>query len=144
MKKVRTFNWYCDGANSHINIYFEDGTRFCRTCTHEDAMKLCKEGEAAIPYLIDRYTQPTIKLSGGFHNVPPKTLRLTHEAYKAIIATAYWNERLMLWCADGEALDHYLTPYQKKALGKHFCGINGCTCGGYHRDCVIDDWEETK
>lgn len=58
MKKVRTYNWYCNGDSSHINIYFEDGTQFCRTVSHKDAMKLCNEGEGAIPYLMEKYAEP--------------------------------------------------------------------------------------
>lgn len=58
MKKVRTYNWHCDGSDSHINIYFEDGTYFCRTVSCADAIRLCKEGEAAIPYLMEKYAEP--------------------------------------------------------------------------------------
>lgn len=58
--KTRTFNWYLNGNESHVNIYFVDGTSFCRTVSHQDAMKLCKQGEAAIPYLMAKYSETDV------------------------------------------------------------------------------------
>ena len=63
----------------------------------------------------------TFELSGGFHSSAPIQIRV-------------WGLRF-----DGPdedipaALDQWLTPYQRRRLERHFCGIPGCACGSWHR-----------
>ena len=63
----------------------------------------------------------TFELSGGFHSSGRIRVRLLtdlgglrHEDIPA-------------------ALDQWLTPYQRRRLERHFCGIPGCACGSWHR-----------
>ena len=63
----------------------------------------------------------TFELSGGFHRSGSIRIR---------ILTNLWGLR------DEDipaALDHWLSPYQRRRLERHFCGIPGCACGSWHR-----------
>lgn len=62
----------------------------------------------------------TLTLSGGFHNVNPIRVRIPREAYKLVAAGIV-------------ELSDALTKSQLNRLSRHFCGIAGCTCGGYTR-----------
>ena len=61
------------------------------------------------------------ELSGGFHLAAPIRIR---------VLTDLWGLR-----AEDipTALDHWLSPYQRRRLERHFCGIPGCQCGPWHR-----------
>ena len=61
MKKVRLFNHYNNGADSKVNVYFEDGTEWHRTVDASDVMKLAKEGEKYLPHLFEKYREPQPK-----------------------------------------------------------------------------------
>ena len=61
------------------------------------------------------------ELSGGFHLAAPIRIR---------VLTDLWGLR------DEDipaALDQWLSPYQRRRLERHFCGIPGCACGSWHR-----------
>ena len=61
------------------------------------------------------------ELSGGFHSSGPIRIR---------VMTDLWGLR------DEDiqaALDQWLTPYQRRRLERHFCGVSGCACGSWHR-----------
>lgn len=77
-----------------------------------------------------------VTFSGGFHNSTPINLYMNIS-----------NEALCDY-ADGQIgatdlIDENLTPYQRKRLERHFCGIKGCMCGHWHR-ADIDKDEITK
>ncbi len=74
----------------------------------------------------------TVTFSGGFHNSSPITLHMNFGAD----LDDYKEGRIEL----KELVRNNLTPYQSKRLDKHFCGIQGCTCGGWFRaDIDIDN-----
>ena len=64
------------------------------------------------------------ELSGGFHMAGPIRIR---------VLTDLWGLR-----AEDipTALDQWLTPYQRRRLERHFCGIPGCACGSWHRAII--------
>ena len=62
-----------------------------------------------------------LELSGGFHRSGRIRVRLL---------TDLWGLRPEDIPA---ALDHWLSPYQRRRLERHFCGIPGCACGSWHR-----------
>lgn len=68
-----------------------------------------------------------VKLSGGFHNAPTITLRVSDSAYNAIKDVENGNITISEW------VQRYLSENQEKRLDNHFCGIDGCTCGSYCR-----------
>ena len=73
-----------------------------------------------------------VAFSGGFHN--SKAINLYIEFPNAALCDF----------ADGnisakELIDEHLTPYQRKRLERHFCGIKGCTCGHWHRADIDKD-----
>lgn len=57
---------------------------------------------------------------GGFHNVEAIRVNVSEEQYNDIKEGFY-------------PLDEILSEGQMKRLNKHFCGVDGCTCGGVHR-----------
>ena len=64
------------------------------------------------------------ELSGGFHLAAPIRIR---------VLTDLWGLR------DEDipaALDHWISPYQRRRLERHFCGIPGCQCGSWHRAII--------
>lgn len=61
MKKIRLFNYYNNGAESKINVYFADGTEWHRTVDAIDVMKLAKEGDKYLPHLFEKYKEPQKK-----------------------------------------------------------------------------------
>jgi len=77
-------------------------------------------------------------LSGGFHNVAPITLRVDSKAALTVEEEMERNERLGDYIIRGEVLDDILTPWQRRRLEGHFCGIQGCCCGSYWRDCIVE------
>ena len=66
-----------------------------------------------------------VTLSGGFHNVGPISVRVPAEKMKNVDEQQYG------------VLD-LLTPYQWERVQNHFCGIEGCCCGGAYRNAVIE------
>ena len=62
-----------------------------------------------------------IRMWGGFHNSPLITIKVKNNEV--------FNDFQMGFCG----LSDLITPYQRKRLEKHFCGISGCTCGSYNR-----------
>jgi hypothetical protein len=80
----------------------------------------------------------TFKMSfwGGYHNVKPITLgfKATYDTLEDVIkmnshSTDYGVE---------DFLSDHLSDGQRRKLENHFCCINGCTCGGYHRDLEFE------
>lgn len=57
---------------------------------------------------------------GGFHNCGAIRVRVNDEQYNDLKEGVY-------------PLDEVLSSYQMKRLNKHFCGVDGCTCGGVMR-----------
>ena len=57
---------------------------------------------------------------GGFHNCGAIRVRVNDEQYNDLKGGVY-------------TLDEVLSPYQMERLNKHFCGVDGCTCGGVIR-----------
>ena len=57
---------------------------------------------------------------GGFHNCGAIRVRVNDEQYNAL------KEGL---CPKSEVL----SDYQVRRLQKHFCGVDGCLCGGFIR-----------
>lgn len=73
-----------------------------------------------------------VTFSGGLHNSTPINLNMN-----------FSNEALCDY-ADGQIgakdlIDENLTPYQRKRLERHFCGIKGCMCGHWHRADIDKD-----
>ena len=73
MKKVRLFNHYNNGANSKVNVYFEDGTEWHRTVDASDIQKLAKEGEKYLPQLMKKYKEPQKKQEWVTARINPYT-----------------------------------------------------------------------
>lgn len=67
-----------------------------------------------------------VTFSGGFHNCKAITL---HMNFKEENFEDYIEHRISLQ----ELIYDNLTPYQRKRLDLHFCGIKGCTCCGWRR-----------
>lgn len=66
-----------------------------------------------------------VTFSGGFHN--SKAINLYIELPNdALCDYAEGN------ISAKELIDYHLTPYQRKRLERHFCGIKSCTCGHWH------------
>lgn len=66
-----------------------------------------------------------ITLSGGFHNNGEINIFVDIK-----------NRALIDWNGDKDTiglLRESMTPYQRKRLEKHFCGIRGCVCGSWER-----------
>lgn len=59
-------------------------------------------------------------LSGGFHNAPEMSIRVSETLYR------------MYSCGMIE-FPEMLSKYQRSKLERHFCGIKGCKCGSYLR-----------
>lgn len=57
---------------------------------------------------------------GGFHNVGPARVRVTEEQYNDLKEGFY-------------SLSEILSSNQMMRLNRHFCGVQGCTCGGVLR-----------
>lgn len=55
MKEIRTYNFYNNGDQSHLNIYFKDGTQWCRTIFQEDLQRVIKEKESCFEEVIKKY-----------------------------------------------------------------------------------------
>lgn len=64
--------------------------------------------------------QIQLKLSGGFHNVAPIYENVSEDAY-----CDFENELANL--------SEIFSEEQRERLNRHFCGIPGCTCGGFLR-----------
>ena len=73
MKKIRLFNYYNNGADSKIHVYFEDGTEWHRTVDAYDVMKLAKEGDKYLPKLFEKYKEPQPKQKWVTARVNPYT-----------------------------------------------------------------------
>lgn len=76
--------------------------------------------------ITNKNTMKTITLSGGFHSSPEIKLRVNDKAYARLKDAEYIKDELA----------EVLTPYQLNRLDKHFCGIDGCTCGSWMRAAV--------
>ncbi len=61
MKKVRLFNYYNNGDNSKVNVYFEDGTEWHRTIESYDVQQLAHQGETYLEILFKKYKTPQPK-----------------------------------------------------------------------------------
>lgn len=61
MKEVRLFNYYNNGDDSKVNVYFADGAEWHRTITSTDVQKLAHEGKSYLPTLCEKYRQPQPK-----------------------------------------------------------------------------------
>lgn len=59
-----------------------------------------------------------LKFEGGFHNSKPIVIMVP------------------IYFFANNRYPHYLSAGQKKKLDKHFCGINGCACGGASRASI--------
>lgn len=55
MKKVRKFNYYNNGSNSKLNVYFEAGTEWHRTIEAYEVQQLAHQGEVYLPTLFEKY-----------------------------------------------------------------------------------------
>ena len=66
----------------------------------------------------------TFVLSGGFHSAASIRIRVMSDLW------AYPAEDIPA------ALDYWLSPYQRRRLERHFCGIPGCSCGSWHRAII--------
>lgn len=66
-----------------------------------------------------------LTLSGGFHNASETTIQVSDNDYKALKS-------------GNVALGEILTPSQERRLRRHFCGIQGCTCGAYTRATITE------
>lgn len=66
-----------------------------------------------------------LTLSGGFHNAAETTIQVSGNDYKALKS-------------GNVALGEILTPAQERRLRRHFCGIQGCTCGSYIRATITE------
>lgn len=67
-----------------------------------------------------------VRFSGGFHNRPGITIRLSFSPKFRLPET--WGP--------GELKDyvvHSLSRHQREKLEKHFCGVRGCSCGSWTR-----------
>ena len=60
-----------------------------------------------------------VTFSGGFHNCGAIRVRVSEEAYDEL--------------KNGGALLESLSNSQINRLNRHFCGVDGCTCGGVMR-----------
>lgn len=78
-----------------------------------------------------------IKLFGGFHNVDAINIQVSDNKFEEL-KREFENKSYEQCVISGPYLDDFLTEGQKKRLDKHFCGISGCTCGSYYRDCHIE------
>ena len=78
-----------------------------------------------------------IKLFGGYHNVEKISIEVSDENF-GILKKEYDNKPYDQCIIKGEDLDGFLSDGQRRRLDKHFCGIGGCTCGSYYRDCHIE------
>ena len=67
-----------------------------------------------------------VTFSGGFHNSKAISLYMNF-SNEALCDYADCN------ISAKTLIDENLTPYQRKRLERHFCGINGCMCGHWHR-----------
>jgi hypothetical protein len=58
-----------------------------------------------------------VTLSGGYHNVDDITIRVPHfgKLDDGVTIVDY--------------IDSVITDNQRRRLERHFCGIQGCTCG---------------
>ena len=45
MEKVRLFNYYNNGSDSKVNVYFANGKEWHRTIDSSDVQKLAHEGD---------------------------------------------------------------------------------------------------
>lgn len=71
-----------------------------------------------------------VEFSGGFHNVPAVTLRVSDVAYEGIQDVRSGDLSVCQWA------QIYLSYGQRQKLEKHFCGIKGCRCGSYARATI--------
>ena len=67
-----------------------------------------------------------VTLSGGFHNSSEIKLRIDFP-HNALLD--YADKKVYA----KDLIEEYATPYQRKRLENHFCGINGCTCRSWQR-----------
>lgn len=71
-----------------------------------------------------------ISMWGGFHNVGPINIMVDSRFVDALENVEFEGDYLYL--------DSLLSPGQQKKLDRHFCGVEGCQCGSWHRDF---EWE---
>lgn len=60
MEKVRLFNYYNNGSDSKVNVYFANGKEWHRTIDSSDVQKLAHEGEGYLKTLFGKYSQHTL------------------------------------------------------------------------------------
>ena len=68
-----------------------------------------------------------VTLSGGFHDVDGITVRVP--CSEAMVGVT--NNREII-----DYLNNVISDGQRKRLERHFCGIQGCTCGSWTRATV--------
>ena len=56
MEKVRLFNYYNNGSDSKVNVYFANGKEWHRTIDSSDVQKLAHEGEWYLKTLFGKYS----------------------------------------------------------------------------------------
>lgn len=67
----------------------------------------------------------TITLFGGFHASDEINVRVGDNVYQALK-----RGEMSIWEPG------VLSNYQRRRLDNHFCGIDGCTCGGVSRASI--------
>ena len=60
-KQIRKYNYYNNGAESKVNVYFDDGTEWHRTIQEREVTTLAHEGEQYLEVLFDKYYKPQPK-----------------------------------------------------------------------------------
>ena len=68
-----------------------------------------------------------VVLSGGYHNADGITVKVPYS--KAMDGVT--NDREII-----DYLNNVISDGQRKRLERHFCGIQGCTCGSWTRATV--------
>lgn len=61
MKEIRVYNFYNNGSNSKVHVYFKDGTQWHRTVEAYEVQQLAKIGETYLETLMQKYKDPQPK-----------------------------------------------------------------------------------
>lgn len=61
MKEIRIYNFYNNGSNSKVNVYFKDGSQWHRTVEAYEVQQLSKKGETYLETLMQKYKEPQPK-----------------------------------------------------------------------------------
>jgi hypothetical protein len=60
-KTIRKFNYYNNGTESKVNVYFTDGTEWHRTIQAREVVELAHCGEEYLKDLFAKYREPQPK-----------------------------------------------------------------------------------